>query len=336
MDSDGRIMERLTWIEVAPATRASFQLQVDPADGVAARVAVEVVAGRKPRPRLAVVDGVHGDEYDGILACQAILRELRREDLDGTLVVVPVANSFAFGAARRRTPQDDGDLNRLFPGDAQGSLSERLAHRLCVGVLGDADLVFTLHGGSGETRLFESVEVLDEPGTVGEASFAAAQASDFPNLVALLQCLPGRLLTTALGALGVPVIEGEVGGRGEADPARVNYYKERLYGVARHVGVMATADSSMAGPPPRLWRIVGEPVVAGARGIFLREASLNQGIRAGDCLGRVVDAHGDAVAVVRAPADGIVGGHRAHAGLDVDTPVITLLSPPHANGRQVG
>jgi predicted deacylase len=265
---------------------------------------------------------VHGDEYDGIRACQDLAREIDPKKLAGSIVVVPVANPFAFAAARRRTPEDDVDLNRVFPGRPDGTLSQRLAHRLLTGVLDRVDFVFSLHGATEDGALTPWIEFLNEPGSVGPAAYAAALASGFPDLVGLPLNLPGRLLT-ALAERGIPVIEGEVGGRGQLQRQNVDYYKERVLAVAGHLGVLKTLRASPL-VTPRIWALAANHVVAPVDGIFEREVELKQPLRAGDQVGRILDAAGVTAAELFAPEDSVVAGYREHAGARTGDTLVTL------------
>src|SRR5262249_59730806 len=99
-----------------------------------------------------------------------------------------------------------------------------------------AELVFTLPGAMAMGDLAPWIEYLDVPDPVGRASFQAARASGFPDLIGLDR-LPGRLIT-AMADLGVPLIEGEVGGRGVTSSESVAYYRDRVRAVAGHLGVL--------------------------------------------------------------------------------------------------
>ena len=146
------------------------------------RVPVEVLVGQSHHPCLGLVAGVHGDEYDGILTLQGLARDIAPEGMRGTLLIVPVANPFAFGVGQRRTPEDAQDLNRVFPGDRDGSLSGRLAKLLSGEILQQADAIFTLHGSGANGVLSPWVEFLDIPGQVGQASYEMARSSGFADL----------------------------------------------------------------------------------------------------------------------------------------------------------
>ena len=320
---------------LALRSRHRFDVAVD-GDPHVPRVPVEVLVGQARRPCLGLAAGVHGDEYEGVLALQEIVRELEPERLSGTLLVIPVANPFAFAAAQRRTPEDNLDLNRVFPGKPEGSLTERLAALLCQKLLLQADAVFTLHGASSNGVLSPWVEFLDLPTPAGRASYELARASGFSDLIAL-PVLPGVLLA-AMGELGVPLIEGEVGGRGTTQRENVAFCKERVYAIARHVGVLTRHTTTQGyGRAPGQEHTAGEQttqciwhlsaVAAEADGLFLRQVSLKQVVHTGERLGIILNMHGDVAAEVRAPQDGAIGGYLEHLGVRAGQHILTLWTP---------
>lgn len=288
------------------------------------RMRIITCTGRTRRPCLGLVAGVHGDEYDGVLALHEIVRETSPDDLDGTLLIIPVANPAALAAGQRRTPEDDRDLNRTFPGDPTGTLTERLADFLARQVLHQADLVFSLHSGGATGSLAPRVEFLNVPGPIGQSSYEAAWASGFPNLVGLPK-LPGLLLS-AMADVGVPLIEGEVGGCATVRPQNVIYYKDRVAAVARHIGIDRRQSTIQGRPGIRqVWQ--REHLVAGANGVFLREVEMEQAVRQGDRLGRIIDIEGKVVGDVLAPANGVIGGYREYASVRAGDSVCTFWTP---------
>lgn len=292
-------------------------------DGEVFRLPITLCVGRRRRPCLALVAGAHGDEYEGVLALHAVARRVVPGDLHGSVLIVHVANPFAFAAGQRRTPEDDRDLNRTFPGKPTGSVSERLADLLCQQVLRDADLVFSLHSGTAVGTLVPRVEFLDVPEPPGRASYEAAVASGFPWVVGIPK--ERGLLLSAMADLGVPLIEGEVGGRGTTRPDNVAYYEARVYDVMRYAGVMPDVTSDRSPVNQRTWALCYVP--AGGNGLFLRGVELGQAVTRGDRLGHVVDAHGHLLAEVQAPADGVVGSVREHLRARPEETVCTLFVP---------
>jgi uncharacterized protein len=116
---------------------------------------VTIVAGTDPGPVVTVVSGVHGCEISSIEAGRRLSHRLEGSLRCGTVLVVPVANLAGFFARTLYfNPTDGKNLNRSFPGSADGTASERLAHAMMTHLVEPADVVFDLHGG-------DSVEALD-------------------------------------------------------------------------------------------------------------------------------------------------------------------------------
>lgn len=99
-------------------------------------------------PIALITAGIHGDEGPwGAWAIRQLLESVDESDLLGTLRVVPAANPLAMAADLRNAPVDQLDLNRAFPGSANGSYTERIAHLLVEHAANNANVVIDLHGG---------------------------------------------------------------------------------------------------------------------------------------------------------------------------------------------
>jgi len=292
---------------------------------IASTVPVHILVGRKRQPRLAVIAGVHGDEYDGIRAAQRLAAEEEPAALEGTLVVIPIANPSAFAAGQRETAIDNIDLNRVFPGDPCGGAASRLAHVLCDKLLRHMDLVFSLHGASSVTRLARYLEFFARDDRVGRASYAAAAAAGFTDLVAFPDT-PGYLLP-ALGRLGVPVIEGEVGGRGELHEENAAYYLARIHAVMQHLGIGGgPAQMQQA----NIWQTVD--IDAPQSGLLSRDVALNAKVVPGQRLGCILGPDGETLAEMTVPIAGMIGGFRAHARIETGQLAFRIFTPADVSG----
>lgn len=98
-------------------------------------------------PRILLMAGNHGDEYEGEILLARLARELTPERMRGEVTIIPFANAPAVMAARRRSPLDEGNLNRAFPGDPLGTPTARIAHFLEHELFPVHDVVFDLHSG---------------------------------------------------------------------------------------------------------------------------------------------------------------------------------------------
>ena len=98
-------------------------------------------------PRVLLVAGNHGDEYEGQIALMNLARELEPEMVSGRIIIMPAANFPAVRSGRRNSPLDNGNLNRSFPGNPFGTPTQTIAHYIDTVLLADADFAVDLHSG---------------------------------------------------------------------------------------------------------------------------------------------------------------------------------------------
>ena len=142
-------------ISAAAGTKASGFLEIAARAGdEGSRVPVTVIHGAKPGPVLGLVAGTHGYEYSPIIAMQRILSHIDAKQLAGTVIIVHVANLASFhGRTVYYSPVDGKNLNRVYPGKADGTLSERVALAITRDVIEKSDYVVDLHCGDGNEAL---------------------------------------------------------------------------------------------------------------------------------------------------------------------------------------
>jgi uncharacterized protein len=134
------------------ATRAVLEF-VDPLSELDVSLPIARCAGQAGAPRVWVQAGLHGDEVDGMLAVARILRRLDEVPFTGSLTLVPVVNLPAARAGTGSSPVDGKNLNRAFPGGADGSWSQRFAAWLLDQMVQSCDVVIDLHGGGQTTEV---------------------------------------------------------------------------------------------------------------------------------------------------------------------------------------
>jgi predicted deacylase len=111
-------------------------------------IPVVVAHGARPGPTLALVAGLHGTEFGGVVALQRLATRLDPARLAGRVIVVPLVNVASFHRlVPHLNPVDGKNMNRVFPGSRAGTQSERAAHLLTTEVLARADVVIDYHGG---------------------------------------------------------------------------------------------------------------------------------------------------------------------------------------------
>lgn len=180
---------------VAPGT--STRLSWSPAihiAGLSQPTPVLVVNGAKPGPNLCLTGAVHGDELNGIEIIRRTVYGLEPDKLAGRVIGVPIVNLPGFQQGSRYLP-DRRDLNRHFPGSADGSLADRIAHSLFERVIRHCDMLVDIHTGSLKrtnlpqlradmnnpdvaelSRGFDRMAVVHSTGTEGMLRYAAVEA----------------------------------------------------------------------------------------------------------------------------------------------------------------
>ena len=104
-------------------------------------------------PTALLTGGNHGDEYQGPIALFDLARTIDPQQIRGRVILVPAMNYPAFQAGKRTSPIDSGNMNRYFPGNPEGSITEKITDYFQRTLLPLAEWVLDLHSG-GKTLDF--------------------------------------------------------------------------------------------------------------------------------------------------------------------------------------
>lgn len=309
---------------LAPISRHRFALAVcGMADGTRLSLPVNVLVGRRHRPCLLMVAGVHGNEYEGIVAQLELWEQIAPEDLDGTLVMVPVANPPAFRHKQRRNPEDMLDMNRAFPGRAEGSGTERLAYHLFHEVAVQADMVLSMHSWMQGAMVVPYVEYPREL-PVTDASRAAAQVFGLEYLEAF-DWHPG-LLVAACARAGIPAIEPEIGGLACTLPERRALYRRGARNLMRYLGMLSTLDPGERARHASPQEVTRQELYAPVGGILRWEVELRAPVHSGSALAAICDLNGVVLARVVAPVEGFLAAQMQAAAVHTGELVAVVFS----------
>ncbi|MBX2812897.1 MAG: succinylglutamate desuccinylase/aspartoacylase family protein [Myxococcales bacterium] len=305
---------RVGALAASPGTIVSGRLEVRPAKGIddGTFLPITIVHGSAPGPVLGLVAGVHGSEYVPILALQRLRSDLDPKKLSGTIVMVHVANIPAFlGRTVYVSPGDGKNLNRVFPGNPEGTLSERIAHTLTEQVILRSNYFMDLHAGDGNEGLSPAYTAYyAEAGTprVIAESRRMAEAFGLDTIVAFKGKLePQRAIWCGSTAVvrGVPAIDVESGQLGRAEPI---YIKLIVTGI---LSVLRELDMLEGEPSPTKHPLVIQDrayVKTQTEGIWHPNPQLDAGtyVVKDTVLGVVTDFFGNPIVEVRAPQSGLL------------------------------
>ncbi|WP_439105844.1 M14 family metallopeptidase [Congregibacter sp.] len=296
-------------IEAAPGTLVSDFIEVPAGVDAGSQIPVTIVHGASDGPVLALLAGIHGYEYPPITALQEIRSQLDPRQLRGTIIMVHIANMPSFlGRTIYYSPVDGKNLNRMFPGDPQGSLSQRIAHQITTEVIDQADYLIDLHSGDGNEALRPYVYM---PVT-GKADFdkqiqglAVAFGLDHIVMDTGPQHASGPSLFTDQTALerGIPAITTETGQSGSNDAYWSELAQSGIWNVLRHLHMVPGDEVPNPGVT---WLTDYEVVKSPESGIFKPLTKDGYTVSEGALLGVLVDFFGKEITKIRAPFSGMV------------------------------
>jgi predicted deacylase len=287
--------------EVAPGTRRTIDLPVSSlSDHTPVTMSAHVLHGKTAGPTVFVSAGVHGDEVIGIEIVRRLLKSPGLRGMKGTLIVVPIVNSFGFINKSRYLP-DRRDLNRVFPGSEGGSLAARLAHLFLTEVVEKADLGIDLHSAAIHRTNYPQVRVSAANGRMREL------ADIFGAPIIMQSPLREGSLRKAAETLGTPVLlyEGGEGLRFDEVSARAG-----LAGILRVLHALEMISGRGVTKTKSLPQFCASSkwLRAPMGGLFRSLRSDGDLVREGDVLGLVSDPFGEREREVKAPFEGIIVG----------------------------
>ncbi|MEQ8357063.1 MAG: N(2)-acetyl-L-2,4-diaminobutanoate deacetylase DoeB [Kiloniellaceae bacterium] len=191
-------------------------------------------------PTALFTGGNHGDEYEGPVAMLDMARNLEPAEITGRVILLPMMNYPAVRAGRRTSPIDGGNLNRLFPGRADGGITQKIADYVTTTLLPEADLVADLHSG-GRTLEFvpyAACHRLPQDSGLEVRCTAAMQAFNAPYSMIMLELDAVGMLDTEAENRGKVFVTTELGGGGSSTPRTVAIAKRGLRNLLRHAGIL--------------------------------------------------------------------------------------------------
>lgn len=220
-------------------------------------------------PDVLLTAGNHGDEYEGQIALLKLMRALEPTAVHGRVIMIPQLNLPAAAAGRRTSPIDGGNLNRLFPGDPEGSPTSQIAHFVDSVLLPMTQFSLDIHsGGSSLEYLPCAFARLPEDAAMQRRQRAALLAFGAPITILVEKPQSNRTLSAAALARGHLHFATEIGGGGTTRPRTQAIADDGVRRLLAHLGVIA--DAPPMSNPTRLMRVVGPPhyVYAPVRGLF--------------------------------------------------------------------
>jgi predicted deacylase len=292
--------------ELGPATVAAGERQTvnlpvsTLSDHTPVTLSVHVVHGRTSGPTLCVSAGIHGDEVIGIEIVRRLLRTPKLRAIRGTLLVVPIVNSFGFLNRSRYLP-DRRDLNRSFPGSQQGPMASQLAHLFLTEVVCRSNVGIELDSAAIHRTNYPQIRISPGYPRVRELG------ETFGAPIIMESALREGSLRKSAQAAGVDMLVYEAGEGLRFDEYSVRVGLAGILRVMRSMGMVSSRGITNAKTPSQFCgssKWLRAPI-GGLLRSFHKDGDL---VQAGATLGWVSDPFGEIESEINAPFDGIIVG----------------------------
>jgi len=270
------------------------------------RIVPEGTSDTKKLKRISIVTGTHGDELEGQYVCYELQRrmQLEKDKLTGIVDIYPAMNPLGIDSITRGIPAFDLDMNRLFPGNIDGNMTEYLAAGIMEDVAG-SDCVLDIHASN--IYLTEITQIrINELHADTLVPLAKEANVDFIWVHGASTVLEATF-AHSLNSIGTPVLVVEMGVGMRLTKAYGDQMVDGIFNLMKKLGIwtgeVAPVRKPMISRNPQDVSYLN----ASASGLFVPEVSHGARLKQGDLIGKIVDPlRGEVLDEVRAPQGGML------------------------------
>lgn len=284
------------------------------------RIPVAIINGVNEGKTLALLGGTHGVEFVSIEAVIRTIQNADPEKMSGTILAVPVLNGPQFEhRSAFLSPFDQLNQNRQFPGDPEGTLSQRTAYVVFSKIVSKADALCDAHGG-------DITEDLDD--------YVIARQSDDEELnriaIEMAKCFPAKMISARKGGpirgssgvaqdeFKIPCITSEAGCPYPVRERHVQFHYKGIQNLLKYFGIIeGTPEFTDAPINPEVYR-----AKAKKGGIWWPKVEIGQKVEAGQELGYMQDLFGNIIEAYESPQKGYVRFLRVWYSVNVGEPLV--------------
>ncbi len=243
-------------------------------------------------PTALFVSGNHGDEYEGQVALCNLAKSLDPAAIKGRVIILPMANYPAAMAGKRTSPLDEGNLNRTFPGNPDGTVTQQIAFFIEHVLIPMADVVCDLHSG-GSSLMYVPCALIKRTPDAKRHAQQLALLTAFGSPLAYMSGGGNGTGTdsTLMGGVeraGKLAVGTELGGSGQVTPAALRIVERGLRNVLVHMGILPK-KMRIKGETTRFLDVGGPDyfVYAPDSGVFEPAVELGDEVKQGQLAGRI-------------------------------------------------
>ena len=255
--------------------------------------------------RMVIVTGTHGDELEGQFCCYEIIRRIKehKEYLNGIVDVFPALNPLGIDTITRGIPKFDLDMNRIFPGNLDGSLAEYTAWQVIENIKG-ADVCVDIHSSNIFLREIPQIRINEE--TADRLVPLALKMNVDYIWVHSASTVLEATLAHSLNKAGVPTLVAEMGVGMRITKDYGYQLTEGIFNVMKHLGIWTGPVSAVRSPIISTDGKVSF-INAEASGVFVPSVNHSNKVRKGEHIGDIISpVTGEVIHSVNSPGDGLV------------------------------
>lgn len=276
--------------------------------------------------RISIVTGIHGDELEGQYVCFELLQRIaaQREKLSGIVDVYPAMNPLGIDSITRGVPAFDLDMNRLFPGDVHGNMTEYLAAKIIEDIEG-SDLCVDIHASNIYLTEIPQIRI-NELHKDTLVPLARKANVDFIWVHGASTVLESTL-AYSLNSRNVPTLVVEMGVGMRITKTYCDQMVDGIFSLMKELGIWQGEVSEIREP------VISEKeeevsfLNASISGIFVQRVKHWERLKKGDLVGQIIDPlSGTVLDDVTAPVDGILFTIREYPVVDAGSLLGRMLS----------
>tara|TARA_R110002051_G_scaffold324635_1_gene422822 strand:+ start:15168 stop:16208 length:1041 start_codon:yes stop_codon:yes gene_type:complete len=271
---------------------------------------ISVLKGKNEGPVFTIVAGVHGLEYPPIVGVQELLSEIDVDKLNGTVIIIPIANTSSFFSRTSIVnPHDQVNLNGAFPGKSTGSVTQKIADFITTAIIPVSDVFIDIHGGGVNEDLIPFALFYDNPNYPEQTKKARelTENSGFEYIVSYPFSLrddePAKYVFKQASQDGKIALSFESGKLGNVQEDAVSLIKNGVYNM---LDGMDMYDNG-TGPHANLIQLNNQTYLSATEaGLFYSDLNAGDTVKEGDVVGYITNEFGEKLKEYKAPTSGII------------------------------
>jgi len=288
-------------------------------DGSPVNIPYFVIRGKRKKPVLLINAAIHGEELNGIEVINRVFENIKPKNLHGTILGVPVVNTLAFRARSRVDPIDGKNLNRVFPGKKEGTVTERIAYHFFNSFVKKADFGIDLHTGSKGHLLVPHPRMRTLSDFKPPLEYSRALGTEF-----IFQNEGEKgMLNIEAGKIGIPIVCFEIGVAGVLDEY---YIRAGLKGVMNFMKYFGMIEGRPEIPKQQVLLKGYQEIVSQIGGLFYPYVKPGDVVKKKQLVGVTKSPYTGKKYFARAPDDCYIVGIRNQPVVRQGTSVAWLMT----------